>query len=64
MFNEFDETSYQYTPDDKKKKLESIRNTIIKYGKKDKWLYNEEDFTPYFCNIFDYYDITAYTDKC
>jgi hypothetical protein len=27
-------------------------------------LYDEREFDVYFCNIFDYYDIVTYTDKC
>jgi hypothetical protein len=27
-------------------------------------MYNENDFTIYFCNIFDYYEIPTYTKKC
>ena len=64
MFQDFDETAYQYTPEEKAKELESIRNTIINDGKKNKWMYNENDFTIYFCNIFDYYEIPTYTKKC
>ncbi|MBR4633924.1 hypothetical protein IKO50_03030 [bacterium] len=58
MFDDFDEKSYSYTLDDKKKELASIRNTIITDGKKNKRMYNENDFTPYFCNIYDYYNIS------
>ena len=64
MFQNFDETAYQYTPEEKAKELESIRNTIIDDGKKNRWMYNENDFTIYFCNIFDYYEIPTYTKKC
>ena len=58
MFDDFDEKSYSYTLEDKKKELASIRNTIITDGKKNKRMYNENDFTPYFCNIYDYYNIS------
>jgi hypothetical protein len=63
MFEDFEEKAYSYTLDEKKKELNSIRSTIVDDGKKNKWMYNENDFTSYFCNIFDYYNIT-YDKKC
>ena len=65
MFDDFDENVASYAPNGKAKSLESIRKTIINEGKKDKReFYEENDFIPYFCNIYDYYDISMYTDKC
>jgi hypothetical protein len=64
MFKNFDENLYAYPPKEKAKELKNIRNTIINNGKKNNRLYDENDFTPYFCNIFDYFDISNHTDKC
>ena len=64
MFQTFDDNSYSYTREERAIELENIWDTIIKDGKKNSWIFNESDFTPYFCNIFDYYDIVTYTDKC
>ena len=65
MFADFDENVASYAPNGKAKSLESIRKTIINEGKKNKReFYEENDFVPYFCNIYDYYDISMYTDKC
>ena len=65
MFKEFDDNSYSYTPEKRSQELELIRKTIVDEGKKNKWeYYSENDFTPYFCNIFDYYNISTYTKKC
>ena len=66
MFQNFNESAYQYSPEEKGKELEKIRNTIIKDWKKNKWLDSSDNniFTQYFCNIFDYYEITRYTAKC
>ena len=69
MFNDFDKNHYWYTKKEKTLELEKIRNMIIEDWKKNKWLdsSDEDIFTPYFCNIFDYYDIydiTDFTDKC
>ena len=38
-------------------KLENIWDTIVADGKKNKRMFNESDFTPYFCNIFDYFEV-------
>jgi hypothetical protein len=27
-------------------------------------MFNETDFTPYFCGIFEYYDLSLLTNKC
>lgn len=64
MFESFEENAYSYTLDEKAKELWAIRDTIISDGKKNKWMYNESDFTPYFCSIFDYYNISTYNKKC
>jgi hypothetical protein len=70
MFKEFEEDSdnQEITSNEQEKKankLQSIRDTIINEGKKNKRAYyNESDFVPYFCNIYDYYDISIYTKKC
>lgn len=63
MFNDYEKNFYSYTNEEKAERLNKIWNTIINDGKKNKWL-NENDFTWYFCNIFDYYSIANYTDKC
>ena len=63
-FDEFEENMYSYTPEEKAKELEKIWDHIISDGKNNKWGYNDNDFTPYFCNIFDYYEIFMYTSKC
>jgi hypothetical protein len=63
-FDEFEENMYSYTPEEKAKELEKIWDHIISDGKNNKWGYNDNDFTPYFCNIFDYYEILMYTSKC
>lgn len=64
MFDDFDENLYKYWKEERAGVLENIWNTIVDDGKKNKWMFNESDFTPYFCNIFDYYGITNYTSKC
>ena len=48
--------------DDKYKALDSIWEKISKYYKKDENVVNE--FTPFFCSMYEYYDIQSYTDKC
>ena len=63
MFEDFEENLYSYTVNEKEKELEKIWNTIIKDWKKNRWMYNENDFTPYFCNIYDYYNIVD-ANKC
>lgn len=65
MFRDYEKDEDSYTNEERAEKLNTIRNTLIKDGKEEnKWLDNEEDFTPYFCNIFDYYGIITYTEKC
>ena len=65
LFEKFDENLSSSTLEQKAEELEAIRDTIIDEGKNDKRrYYNENDFNPYFCNIFDYFDITAHTKKC
>ena len=65
MFDDFDKNYDSYAPNGKAKSLESIRKTIINEGKKDKrQFYDESDFIPYFCNIFDFFDASMYTNKC
>ena len=63
MFNNFEEYSYTQSPEERSERLTKIWNTIINYYQKNK-IDGENDFTPYFCNIFDYYNISNYTDKC
>jgi len=64
MFNKFEENLWNYWPEKRAKELESIWNTIITDWKKNKWMYDENDFTIYFCNIFDDYNISTFTKKC
>lgn len=63
MFNNFEECSYTQSPEERAEILAKTWNTIINYYQKNK-IDGENDFTPYFCNIFDYYNISNYTDKC
>jgi len=64
MFKNYEDNYYSYLKPERAKSLNKIWNTIIEYGMENKWILNEEDFTPYFCGIFDYYDILDYTKKC
>jgi hypothetical protein len=63
LFEDFEEKRSWYSPDERVESLDWIRNKIVSDYKKNKieW---ENDFTPYFCNIFRYYDITSTTGKC
>ena len=69
MFKEFEENldNQVMTPNEQEKKenkLQSIWDTIINEGKKNKrQYYIESDFVTYFCNIYDYYGIKN-TNKC
>ena len=58
IFKDFEDNSSNYSPKKRADELEKIRQKIINDTK------TESVFTPYFCNIFDYYDITLYTKKC
>jgi hypothetical protein len=64
MFQEFDDNLHSYTKEERVSKLEDIWSTIVTDGKKNKRMFNESDFTPYFCNIIDYYDAISYTSRC
>lgn len=64
MFQEFDDNLHSYTKEERVSKLEDIWSIIVADGKKNKRMFNESDFTPYFCNIIDYYDAISYTNKC
>jgi hypothetical protein len=45
--------------------LESIRELIIKDGKKNKWINDDEWLiNQRFCNVFDYFEVSTYTKKC
>jgi hypothetical protein len=45
--------------------LESIRELIIKDGKKNKWINDDEGLiNQWFCNVFDYFEVSTYTKKC
>ena len=63
-FEDFDEDLSSYTQEQKAKELEEIRNIILDENKKSKIGYDETDFDSYFCNIFDYFDVSMYTKKC
>jgi hypothetical protein len=62
MFEDFDEQVADYWSEKMAESLGLIWDVIIKDSKKNKW--DESYFTPYFCNIFDYYGVTDFTDKC
>ena len=63
LFEEFEKNRPWYSPDERVEALDLIRNKIVTDYKKNKreW---ENDFNIYFCNIFDYHDITSTTGKC
>lgn len=61
-FEDFDANSSEYWLDERAKELEWIRDLIIKNSKKNN--IDENDFTLYFCNIFEHFSISTYTDKC
>ena len=63
LFKDFDEKWSWYLPDERVEALDWIWNTIVNDYRKNKW-WDENDFTPYFCNIFEYYDIISSTGKC
>jgi hypothetical protein len=46
----------------KAKELEEIRDVVIKSSKNNKL--DENDFTPYFCNILDYFSASNYSNRC
>ncbi len=57
--------SWDTTAGEKAKELESIRETIINDGKKNKWLNdNERVIDQRFCEIFNYFELSGYTKKC
>lgn len=62
LFKEFDENLDGYGQQEKAQVLEKIRDEVIKDAKKNDT--EESDFTPYFCNIFEYYNIDSYTERC
>ena len=62
MFNNFDENSSDYSAEKRAKELEWIWDKIIKDTKKAGG--DESYYTADFCNIFDYFNITSYTNKC
>ena len=63
-FQDFDENMNSYTQEQKAKELEGIWNVILEENKKSKIWYDETDFNFFFCNIFDYFDVSMYTKKC
>ena len=62
MFEDFDEKVADYWPEKRVELLEWIWDEIIKDSKKNKW--DESYITPHFCNIFEHFNISAYTDRC
>ena len=62
MFEEFEENLWSYWLEMKATEIEKIWELILKNAKSNQW--NENDFTPYFCNIFDYFEVSMYTNKC
>ena len=62
MFKEFEENSSSYWWEKKAKELEEIRDVVIKSSKNNKL--DENDFTPYFCNILDYFSASNYSNRC
>ena len=63
-FQDFDENINSYTQEQKAKELEGIWNIILEENKKSKIWYDETDINWFFCNIFDYFDVSMYTKKC
>jgi hypothetical protein len=53
-----------YTQEQKAKELEKIWDIILEENRKNKIWYDESDFALFFCNIFDYFDVSMYTKKC
>jgi hypothetical protein len=64
MFIEFEKNAYSYKKEEKKDEIMKIWDKIITDGKENDWLDNENDFTLYFCNILDYYDVAQDVKKC
>ena len=64
-FRKFEENVGWYSQEEKAKELESIRELIIKDGKKNKWINDDEWLiNQRFCNVFDYFEVSTYTKKC
>ncbi len=63
-FKDFDENMNSYTQEQKAKELEKIWDIILEENRKNKIWYDESDFALFFCNIFDYFDVSMYTKKC
>jgi hypothetical protein len=63
-FKTFDDEISSYWPDKRAEELGKIWDAIISDGKKNRWIYSESDFTLYFCNIYEHFDILSYTNKC
>ena len=61
-FNEFDKNSEEYWLEKRAKELEWIWDMTIKYSKKNEG--DESYYAIYFCKIFDYFDMSTYTDRC
>ena len=62
MFENFEENSESYWSDRRVEELEKIWDEVLRNAKNSEL--DENDFTPYFCAIFDYYDISTYTNRC
>jgi hypothetical protein len=61
LFTEFEENAN--SPEEKIEILNTIWDKILKDNKKNnRW--DENYYTPYFCNIFKYYDIEMWSSKC
>ena len=63
LFNKFEDEWAWYSPDERAEALDEIWKSVIDSCKKNKWE-NESDFTPYFCSIFEYYDMLSSSNKC
>ena len=63
-FKTFDDEISSYWPDKRAEELGKIWDAIISDGKKNRWIDSESDFTLYFCNIYEHFDILSYTNKC
>ena len=62
MFNDVEKNLSDYLPENRAKELENIRDTIIRDVKEIRG--DETFYTEYFCNIFENFSISEYTDKC
>ena len=62
LFEEFEEDAE--TPEKRIEILNQIWDTILKDNRKNKLWVDDNDYTSYFCNIFEYYDIWYGTNKC